>query len=325
VKFWQIMFGLTGVGQVCVGVLLMVLMIWSFMSPVTLLQHLLPDTVQVSVLAANSWQQTAVGFGMHAFADIYNGLEQVLYAKSSVHRVSLSPTVSVWNTTRFIISFLWSVKLIEGLVFFYDLKPGNLISILQWKPLALLLVASLLVDSLVFRPLSVLAQRRFLDQLPPKANVQTKEQNALNWIQQYCRGVFYYESILSGTSGMVYMLTPQIYLWLYDFPNKDDFLALWSLSQFGILVTAFGLYQMSAEIDTRSALVAWWLFLDFVWLYIYVEGVRAVFDPLFNPLTFQGGNFWQHSAFHADSTLAFARTVFLLMVLVRGRGKPKLD
>jgi hypothetical protein len=116
--------------------------------------------------------------------------------------------------------------------------------------------------------------------------------------------------VLSGTSGLVYFIFPQLFLWLFRFADSS-FVSAWSLSQFGVLVVTFGLYQMNSELDTRPGHVLWWLILDWVWLYIYWAGVTAQVGP-WNPLLFQGGNFWTHSAWHADSTLALARTIFLL-------------
>jgi hypothetical protein len=75
---------------------------------------------------------------------------------------------------------------------------------------------------------------------------------------------------------------------------------------------------MSADIDTRTGHVAWWLFLDFVWLYVFWQGITLVHGP-WNPLLLRGGNLFTHLAFHADSTLALARTVFLVTLYVRGR------
>lgn len=73
----------------------------------------------------------------------------------------------------------------------------------------------------------------------------------------------------------------------------------------------FGLYQMSCEIDRNRGMVLWWLILDIVWLYVYWDGTASRLGP-WNPFTLTGANFWCHSAFHADSTLALARTLFLL-------------
>ena len=76
----------------------------------------------------------------------------------------------------------------------------------------------------------------------------------------------------------------------------------------------------SADIDTRSGHIAWWLFLDLVWLYVFWAGVRSVHGE-WNPLTLTGSRLFCHIAFHADSTLALARTVFLYTVYTRGRGE----
>jgi hypothetical protein len=56
-----------------------------------------------------------------------------------------------------------------------------------------------------------------------------------------------------------------------------------------------------------------------VWLYVYWAGVESVHGP-WNPFTLSGARPFCHIAFHADSTLALARTVFLYTVFTRGRG-----
>ena len=48
----------------------------------------------------------------------------------------------------------------------------------------------------------------------------------------------------------------------------------------------FGLYQMSADIDTRTGHVLWWLILDIVWMYFFVVGVQKVHTN-FNPFLFK--------------------------------------
>jgi hypothetical protein len=78
---------------------------------------------------------------------------------------------------------------------------------------------------------------------------------------------------------------------------------------------------MNADIDTRSPLIAWWLFLDLVWLYVFYDGIRAA-SGAWNPFTTQlppSKSIFPHLAFHADSTLALARTIFLYTVYTRGR------
>ncbi len=69
-------------------------------------------------IAGNSFAQAAVAFGMHAYADLANGWEQVnLALDMSPKRVPLPKTVTLWNSTRFVISFLWLLKLVDGMVF----------------------------------------------------------------------------------------------------------------------------------------------------------------------------------------------------------------
>ena len=55
-----------------------------------------------------------------------------------------------------------------------------------------------------------------------------------------------------------------------------------------------------------------------MWLYVFWDGVRSVHGE-WNPLTLSGSTLFCHVAFHADSTLALARTVFLYTVYTRGR------
>ena len=74
----------------------------------------------------------------------------------------------------------------------------------------------------------------------------------------------------------------QIILQLYC--CTENFISEWSLGQFGVNVMAFGLYQMSADIDSRTGHIVWWLILDIVWMYLYWEGVTAVLGD-WNPWT----------------------------------------
>jgi hypothetical protein len=76
----------------------------------------------------------------------------------------------------------------------------------------------------------------------------------------------------------------------------------------------------SAEIDTRTGHVIWWLVLDLVWLFLFWQGITVIHGA-WNPLTFSGSTLFCHLAFHADSTLALARAVFLYTVYTRGRGE----
>jgi hypothetical protein len=175
---------------------------------------------------------------------------------------------------------------------------------------ALALVALLCIDTMLSRSVAIYCQRSHDDLFPQPAGQELAEWNSLSITQKACRCVFYYEGVLSGCSGAVYFLFPQLFLWLYGIGGDAEPVAVWSLSNFGVLVTAFGLYQLNAEIDTRWGHVLWWLILDVVWMIVYVQGISSRLG-YFNPLTFYGGNFWCHSAFHADSSLAVARTVFL--------------
>ena len=97
---------------------------------------------------------------------------------------------------------------------------------------------------------------------------------------------------------------------LFDVITSNSFVVNFCFMQFGVNVLAFGLYQMSANIDERNDFIIWWLLLDYVWMLFYYLGVKHVLGP-WNPLMFTGANIMCHIAFHADSTLALARMVWL--------------
>lgn len=114
---------------------------------------------------------------------------------------------------------------------------------------------------------------------------------------------------------------PHLFYWLYGFSETNaSFVTFWCMSQFGVLVMSFGLYQMQAEIDQNVGMVLVWLLLDFVWLYYFWDGVGSQTGQ-WNPILFQGANMWCHSAFHADSTLALMRTVYLITLLFPSSNK----
>jgi len=230
--------------------------------------------------------------------------------------------VTVWNTTRFAISLLWLMKFSQEYFYFNHTKGEELI---QGKVFGLILIALLAIDALLMRPAAIFVQRR-LDDMRPQQAIGEGLSQYLNMtpVQKFCRGVFYYEAVISGFSGATYFVMPELFTWLYGYPASDiDYVSLSSLSQFGCLVLAFGLYQLSTEIDENTGMVIWWLLLDYVWLYVFWQGTAARLGP-WNPFTFEGANFWCHSAFHADSTLAFARMIFLFTLLTNGRGSTKL-
>jgi hypothetical protein len=128
-----------------------------------------------------------------------------------------------------------------------------------------------------------------------------------------------------GITGAIYFMFPQLFYWLYGFPESSaSFVTFWCMSQFGVLVMSFGLFQMQAEIDQNVGMVTVWLLLDFVWLYYFWDGVYSQIG-VWNPLLFQGANMWCQSAFHADSTLALMRTVYLITLLFPSRQKAKTD
>jgi hypothetical protein len=339
---------LCGYAEIATGVVLFALLAASLYSADDFLVTFLGlPRASLGVLGGNSWQQAAVAFGMHAYADVANGLEQVQRLRASR---PLPRVVTLWNSTRFLISFIFLLTLARGLFAVHGSTPA------AWPTGALALLALLALDAVLVRPLAVLCQRALEDARPLAAQVEAKEWAAFSPLQRLCRGVFYYEAVLSGTSGLAYMLVPQLFTWLFDFPAAEagSSAVLFGLSNFGGLVSAFGLYQMkcvcsgaarsllkaepphspsppsppthpcSADIDTRSGHIAWWLILDLVWLYVYWVGVTAVHGP-WNPLTLTGSRPFCHIAFHADSTLALARTVFLYTVYTRGRQASKVS
>jgi hypothetical protein len=232
----------------------------------------------------------------------------------------LSPQVTVWNTSRFVISFLWMLKIAHGL-FHMTLSKTLEMSL---TPTAMTLLILLGVDAMIVRPVAVYMQRTLNDGFAVEKHSELKEYLSLSAVQKGCRFVFYYEAVLSGCSGAAYFMFPELFYYLYGYPpSESDAVTLWCFSQFGVLVMIFGLYQMSCEIDQNRLMVLWWLLLDLVWLYIYWQGTAAVLGP-WNPLTFSGANFWCHSAWHADSTLALARFVYLLTPSTRA-GEPKKE
>lgn len=291
------------------GFILFIFLNISIMDPDYALKQLLfggsQTTVTLGPLSWSSWGQTAVAFGMHSFADVNAGIRMM---KVSEHGTRVPQQVSVWNVTRFVISGLWALVLLQGLVKINQSAGRDL---MEFSPAALTLLSFLIVDTIIVRPSAIYIQRKLEDANPPTRFENLKYYMNYNFIQKCCNFVFFYESILSGCSGAVYFVFPQLFVWLYGYPlDNSDVVSLWCLSQFGVLVMAFGLYQMNADIDRNNYIIAWWLLLDFVWMYIYWEGTKD-FYGYWNPLTGFGANFWCHSAFHADSTLAVARTWFL--------------
>jgi hypothetical protein len=249
-----------GLAEVAVGVFLMLLMLSSLLLGDWALTSVF-RYADVGLLGANSWQQAAVAFGMHAYADIANGLEQMKCVGPDARAKALPKVVSLWNSVRFFISFIAVVVVVSALV----AQHGETFS--AWPPLSLLFIAVLGLDAVVLRPLAVFFQRAHDDANPPEASEEAGEWERFSPLQRFCRGVFYYEAVLSGTSGIVYLLAPQIFPWLFVFPGAEaaSTTVLFSFRVFGAFVAAFGLYQMNADIDTRTGHVIWWLLLDFVW------------------------------------------------------------
>lgn len=288
--------------QIFVGVCLLVLMLHSLCDGDQVLGWMF-GMVKISSISGNCWAQASIAFGMHGYADVMNGVEQLRISRSP-KPVAIPKIVSMWNVTRFIISFLWALVLIKGMVEYHG------VNFQAFPAPAVGFIGMLCIEGIVARPIAIFCQRIHDDENPPRANQESEERSKLTLTQQCCRFVFFYEGILSGCSGAVYFLFPQLFLWLYGLDSFADSTAVWSLANFGVLVTAFGLYQLNAEIDSRWGHVLWWLILDIVWMIVYVQGVSSKLG-YFNPLTLTGGNFWCHSAFHADSSLAVARFVFL--------------
>ena len=264
--------------QICIGFVFFGLMVLTFYQPTKVLVMVFGIPLgEITPLASNSWAQVAVAFGMSAYADIANGLELISSTSSMKHSIPL--TITVFNTTRFLISFIWMLKLFEGMIVIHTLsKP--------WPPLTLFILGILTFDSVLLRPIFVYWQRAWNDEHPSKALVEYKEWEKFSFTQKCCRCVFYYEAILSGLSGITYFMLPQVFAYLYFPELTADWTTLWSFSQFGLLVMTFGLYQMNADIDTHTGHILWWLILDIVWMFYFIAGVKHV-HTTFNPFTFK--------------------------------------
>jgi hypothetical protein len=147
--------------------------------------------------------------------------------------VRLPKTVTGWNTARFYISFFWLVLLVESFVATSGASP------LGWTAPARVLAALLAVDSVLLRPAAVWYQRAAADAAPPRAGEDAAEWRAFSPLQRLCRCVFYYEAVLSGTSGIVYAVAPLLFPWLFGVRDASN-ATRWSLAQFGALVCASG-------------------------------------------------------------------------------------
>jgi hypothetical protein len=304
----------TGLYDAVLGVILLILMMYSVYDADAVLKNVF-GMRKVGPIAGNCWAQAAVAFGMHGYADLMNGIEQMKISANPSGK-QIPKVVTVWNTTRFCISFLWALTLLKGLTTYHAETAG-------YPFAALALISILCLDTMVIRPAAIYCQRSHDDAYPGPAGQEEKEWYSYSMVQRCCRCVFFYEGILSGCSGAVYFIFPQLFTWLYGIDEAADLVALWSLANFGVLVTTFGLYQLNAEIDTRWGHVLWWLILDIVWMVVYVQGIRRQLGH-FEPLTLSGANFWCHSAFHADSSLALARAIFLGTLLIGRKSlKPK--
>jgi len=309
----------SGCFEFVLGLILLTGFISSILAPEEVLKLLL-GAPSFGPLVASSWAQAAVAFGMHSYADLYSGYQMILCSKKMDTR--LPRLVTAWNTTRFAISLLWLLKFSQG---YFKFHQTNFDALVTGKAWGLVLIGLLAIDGLLNRPAAIFVQRRLEDMRPQVAVGEgLSEYMKMTPIQKFCRGVFYYEAVISGLSGATYFVMPDLFTTLYGYPASDvDFVALWSLSQFGCLVLAFGLYQQQTEIDDNTGMIIWWLLLDYVWLYVFWQGTAERLGP-WNPFLFQGANFWCHSAWHADSSLALARMIFLGTLLTSGRGAKKL-
>jgi hypothetical protein len=314
--------GACAIYQMFVGLLLFCFMLSSFVQPSPVLRivfGLTEDQIRISDLDLNTWQQTAVAFGMHAYADLANGYELysiVFRAYCGKKDPPLAPVITVWNTTMFIIRIIWLLTIIEGLV---SIHRKSFWDILSSTGISLKLLLSMLAfDAIVVRPAAVYCQRIYNDNHVSPPHQEHFVWKKLSIAQKFCKCIFFYEAIITGWSGSMYFIFPGLFASLY-FPSlAPSRLTTWCFAQFGVNVLTFGLYQMGADIDTRVGLVAWWLLLDFVWMYYYWVGVNNIYGN-FNPFFFSGANFWCHAAFHSDSTLAIARIIYLYCLLPQSR------
>jgi len=147
-----------GCCEVVVGSFLFILMLFSFVASKWVLEGILglPPS-SIDSLAANSWAQTAIAFGMHSYVDIATGLEMMAIGSKRGSSVDNVPaTVTVWNTTLFAIRFIWVVVLMKGFIF---MSESHGVNFLQWPPSVLGLLLMLALDAVLVRPAAVWAQR----------------------------------------------------------------------------------------------------------------------------------------------------------------------
>ena len=234
-----------GYAEILIGVFLGLLLTASLYDANGFLTSFLgfPAT-SLGCLAGNSWAQAAVAFGMHAYADAANGWEQVQRLRSGK---PLPKIATVWNSTRAFISFVFAVSVARGVA----AEQGA--DFTQWPTGALVLIAVLAFDAILLRPAAVYCQRALEDSRPAAAKAELNEWRAFSPLQRACRSVFYYEAVLSGTSGIAYLLAPELFPWLFGFaPGDATSTMLFGLSVFGGCVSAFGLYQMRCALKARA-------------------------------------------------------------------------
>ena len=140
------------------GLILFVALCKSVYDPDSFILLLIGDNITpLSPLVGSSWAQAAVTFGMHSYADFYCGLTMI--SQKSPFKKPIPRLVTMWNTTRFLISFLWLLKIVQGLIQFNRQQGKDL----TMTPCACVLVALLTIDSIIVRPLSIFVQRTIED------------------------------------------------------------------------------------------------------------------------------------------------------------------
>lgn len=239
-----------GYVEILIGVFLAVLLTGSLLDADGFLTSFLGfPAASLGRLAGNSWAQAAVAFGMHAYADIANGREQVQRLRSGK---VLPKITTVWNSTRAFVSFVFCVSVARGVAAVHGAD------FTQWPTGALVLIAVLAFDAILLRPAAVFCQRALEDARPAAAKAELNEWRAFSPLQRACRSVFYYEAVLSGTSGIAYLLAPELFPWLFGFAAGDATpVMLFGLSVFGGCVSAFGLYQMRCALEGARPARPW--------------------------------------------------------------------
>jgi hypothetical protein len=198
-----------GSTQVIIGVYLMALMCAAFWDADEFLQMFFGVAKdEKAKLQGNSFAQTAVAFGMHAYADIANGWEQMQVANEindpTAKLTPMPKVVSLWNSVRFLISFVWLLSLVDGL---YALYGANFPS--QSPRNTMVLLAVLAFDAVVLRPVAVYCQRARDDAIPPVAHSESSEWTGFSLLQKVCRSVFYYEAVLSVRGSQTWWQWPR--------------------------------------------------------------------------------------------------------------------